>query len=245
MPMMSDCMFVEDTGYGSEGGSDGRREHGRSAAGSSGMYRGVRLETRMRRRVSPALSPSPKIGKLPGATSRAARPKRAKVIPTPRISGAEYRRSARMQKDSERRVAWNLRHMLLRPQPSDPWNHESSFSAGAVLTARQGRRFLAMSDATNNTDSAQSLRREMMTHRRIRSDNAYMRHLQEYTDAGKNTRNTTEKGPSDIWLLLRMEISGVQLHLSVLVFGLLCAHAILSLVDSLRNLRLAPGHIII
>ena len=178
--MMSDCMFVEDTGYGSEGGSDGRREHGRSAAGSSGMYRGVRLETRMYRRVSPALSPSPKIGKLPGATSRAARPKRAKVIPTPRISGAEYRRSARMQKDSERRVAWNLRHMLLRPQPSDPWNPDSAFSWGAAFMERQGRRFLAMSGATNNTAAAQAFRNELMTQSRIGNDNAYMHHPQEY-----------------------------------------------------------------
>ena len=135
IPMMSDCLCDGDTEYGSESGSGGRSENGGSGAGPSGIYMGVRLETRMCRSVSPALSPSPKRGKVPGATSKDACHKRATVIPTPRIPGEEYRRRARMQKDSGRRGSGNLRHMLLRPQPSGPWNHDSAFSAGAVCMA--------------------------------------------------------------------------------------------------------------
>ena len=42
-----------------------------------------------------------------------------------------------------------------------------------------------MSDATNNATAAQALRKEMMAQRRIRNDNAYMQHLQEYIDSGE------------------------------------------------------------
>ena len=120
-----------------------------------------------------------------GATPKSACPKRPAAIQTPIISGEEYRQQARMQKDSERRESWNLRNMILRPQHSDPWNPDSAFSSGTVCMAWRGRGYLAMSDATNNTDSAQALRKEMMPHRLIRNDNAYMRHLQDYIDAKK------------------------------------------------------------
>ena len=152
----------------------------------------------MYRRVSPALSHRPKIGKVIGATPKAARPKRATAIPIPRISGEEYRRRVRIQKDGERGEARNLRNILFRQQPSDRWNPDSAVSAGAGCISRQGMIFLAMSDATNNTAAEQALSKEMMTHRRIWNDNAYMRHLQEYIDPGKNTRNTKEEGPNDI-----------------------------------------------
>ena len=117
-----------------------------------------------------------------GATSKAAPPAHSKAT---QIIGEEYRSRVRQEKNAQRTEAWSLWHLLLHPQPTSPWDPESTFSSGAVAMARQGRGFLRMSASTNNTAATQALRKEMVAQRRIRHDNSYTHHLQEYIDARK------------------------------------------------------------